>query len=156
MQVLLKFPIDCTADAAWKAIHDPEVAANLYAPVLHLVSDAPLPSIWEPGMEATVTMRALGKISLGKQLIRISDHETGTGRDRVRTMQDSGRPLTGPLSLLKTWDHQMSVRSAPNGTAVWRDQLTITGLLAPVFWLTLWPSWKIREIKIKSLAKQWR
>lgn len=107
-------------------------------------------------MEATVSMRAFGKISLGKQLIRISDHETGTGRDHVRTMQDSGRPLTGPLALLKTWDHQMSVRSAPNGTAVWRDQLTITGILAPVFWLTLWPAWKIREIKIKSLAKQWR
>ena len=36
MRILLKFVIDCDADAAWRAVHSPRAVAELYGPLLDL------------------------------------------------------------------------------------------------------------------------
>lgn len=158
MRVTLNFEIDCDVESAWQAIHSPEVAAQLYGPFLQMQPHTGLPERWESGLEATVSMRAFGIISAGTQLIRIDDREITHDGTTVKIMRDSGRPLTGPLALLRSWDHQMAVSAVPGHPerTRWRDRLVFTGVVAPAFWPALWVAWNLRAIRIRQLAPTWQ
>lgn len=156
MRVLLKFEIDCDVDAAWRAIHSPQVLSELYGPLLKLDALSDLPTSWEHGGNAAVEMRAAG-VPMGKQLISITNQERTVGSRRVRIMRDSGVPLTGPLATLRVWDHQMAMSEAPGqpDRTLWRDRLTVAGPTAPLLWPTLWAIWQWRELRIKQMASTW-
>lgn len=153
---MLKFEIDCDADAAWRAIHSPQVASELYGPLITMSPFSDVPSTWEHGDNAAVAV-SLAAVPLGKQFISITDSERMVAGRRVRIMRDSGIPLTGPLASLDVWDHQMAVSSVaghPNRT-LWRDRLTIGGASAPLLWPTLWALWQWRQLRITQLAPSW-
>lgn len=158
MQVTLNFEIDCDVESAWRAIHSPDVAAQLYGPFLEMQPVTKLPEKWESGLEAKVAMRAFGLFSAGTQLIRIDDREITHEDTPVKIMRDSGRPLTGALAALKTWNHQMAVSPVHGspGRTLWRDRLVFTGLAAPLYWPVLWTVWNLRTIRIKQLAPTWQ
>lgn len=127
MRILLKLVIDCDPDAAWRALHSPRAVAELYGPLLDLEPMIPdgLPTSWSPGDDVPVQLAALGKVPAGRQLIHVSEREVDEPAGRVRIFRDSGIPLTGPLSSLDVWDHQMAVSPAPGepGRTLWRDQI---------------------------------
>ncbi|WP_254367475.1 hypothetical protein [Microbacterium sp. NC79] len=153
---MLKFEIHCDVDAAWRAIHSPQVASELYGPILAMTPWSSVPPAWEHGDNAAVALSVAG-LPLGKQFISISDREQTHAGRRVRIMRDSGIPLTGMLSSLDVWDHQMAVSAVPchPDRTLWRDRLTIGGATAPLLWPALWAVWQWRQLRITQLAPSW-
>ncbi len=156
MRVLLKFVIDCDADAAWRAVHSPRAAAELYGPLVEMRPLEPLPTRWEPGTDAAVDLVAAG-ITIGRQLIAITDRVVDGPDGQVRIVRDSGTPLTGPLAALDVWDHQMAISAAPGDPrrTLWRERLVIGGRAAPALWPGLWATWLWRATRIRALAPSW-
>lgn len=159
MRILLKLVIDCDADAAWRALHSPRAVAELYGPLLNMAPLPPngLPTSWESGAEVGVQLSLAGVVPLGRQLIHASDRYTDDAHGPVRIFRDSGAPLTGALSSLDVWDHQMAISPAPGDPSktLWRDRLVIRGALAPAFWPVLWATWQWRAARIRALAPTW-
>lgn len=157
MRIRTVFAIDCPAEVAWAAAHTPATAAELYRPLLTMTArHGVLPARFESGDRVDVALRMFGALPAGSQRIAIED----VLRDRFpagsRTMRDAGRPLTGPLALLRGWNHEITVWRKGRGTAVWHDELTITGGFAPLFSLVLGPMWLWRRAKLRRLARGWR
>lgn len=159
MRILLKFVIDCDPDAAWRALHSPRAVAELYGPLLDLEPLVPsgLPTSWSPGDDVPVQLAAFGKVPMGRQLIHASERFVDEPAGQVRIFRDSGIPLTGPLSSLDVWDHQMAVSPAPGepGKSLWRDRLVFAGPTAAILWPVLWSAWQWREARVKALAPGW-
>ncbi len=153
MRILLKFVIDCDADAAWRAVHSPRAVAELYGPLLELAPVGPsgLPTSWSQGAEVAVNLSLAGVVPLGRQLIHVSDRVV---EPEVRIFRDSGIPLTGALAALDVWDHQMAVSPAPGDPTktLWRERLVIGGRAAPVLWPVLWSMWQWRAARIRAMA----
>jgi hypothetical protein len=174
MKIRVVFGIDCSADAAWAAVHLPRVAASLYAPLLEMSSEG-MPDRLASGDKVRVSLRLFGLVPLGSQSIVIEDryastasegfgpndaHRAWTSSGDARTMVDAGRPLSGPLALLAGWNHEIAISSAPGSGAtapgaVWHDELTIHGVVAPFFWPVLAMMWNWRKHKLKRLARTW-
>lgn len=157
MRILLKLVIDCDADAAWRAVHSPRAVAELYGPLLAMEPLAAAPTSWEAGTDLPVQLSLAGALPMGRQLISVSERETSDAHGRVRIFRDSGIPLTGPLSSLDVWDHQMAVSPAPGDPTrtLWRDRLVIGGPTAPLLWPVLWSAWQWRAARIRALAPSW-
>lgn len=158
MRILLKLELDCTADAAWRALHSPRAVTELYGPLLDMAPmAASLPTSFEPGADVPVEIRALGLLPVGQQLIHASDRYTEDANGPVRIFRDSGIPLTGPLAALDVWDHQMAVSPLPGDPSrtLWRDRLTIGGIAAVPLWPMLWAAWQYRGIRLRALAPTW-
>ncbi len=154
MRVQLKLILDCEPDDAWRALRSPAVLRELYAPLLELDPNRPMPTLWEPG-SMEVTMKAAGAVPVGRQLIDLDfDLKRMPG---VRILVDSGRPLTGPLSLLDSWRHRMAVAPAPGepGKTLYRDRLDITGPAAVALWMPLWTMWQVRGVRLAQMAPNW-
>lgn len=157
MRIDLRFEIACNADAAWRAVHDPAVAAALYGPVMRLRPLSPMPEHLADGDEVTVQLRAFGVIPIGRQVIRVADEVSDAGSTLVRTMHDRGHPVSGPLALVRDWHHRMTITDAPQhpGHAIWRDRLSFTGAFAPIAWIALRATWAWRARRIRALAPGW-
>ncbi|WP_065571607.1 hypothetical protein [Microbacterium oleivorans] len=158
MRILLKLELDCTADAAWRALHSPRAVTELYGPLLTMSPMAgELPTSFEPGTDVPVEIRALGVIPAGQQLIHASDRVTEDANGPVRIFRDSGIPLTGALATLDVWDHQMAVSPLPGDPTktLWRDRLTIGGPAALPLWPVLWAAWQYRGLRLRALAPTW-
>lgn len=157
MQVTLKFKLRCTPSSAWQALHTPAVGFQLYGPIIQVRSAVPLPTRWQEGDQATIELRLLGIFPLGTQLIRIRNYESQHVGQRVQIMRDHGKPLTGPLALLATWDHQMAVSALPTKPerTIWHERLIIEGVFAPAFYPVLWVIWQLRARRLRHLAKSW-
>ncbi|MDT3315767.1 hypothetical protein Q9S71_02925 [Microbacterium sp. KSW4-11] len=158
MRILLKLELDCTADAAWRALHSPRAVTELYGPLLDMAPmAASLPTSFEPGADVPVEIRALGLLPVGQQLIHASDRYTEDANGPVRIFRDSGIPLTGPLAALDVWDHQMAVSPLPGDPSktLWRDRLTIGGIAAVPLWPMLWAAWQYRGFRLRALAPTW-
>lgn len=154
---MLKLVIDCDPDAAWRALHSPAAIAEVYGPVLAMQPLVDAPPTLGPGSDLPVQLTFAGQVPMGRQLISVSERETIDRTGRVRIFRDSGIPLTGPLSTLDVWDHQMAVSAAPGDPSktLWRDRLVIGGAAAPLLWPTLWAAWQWRAARIRALAPTW-
>lgn len=156
MRIMLKLVLDCDADAAWRALHSPRAVAELYGPLLELQPfGPPLPTSLEPGDDVPVQLSLCGTVPLGRQLIHVSDRFTSDARGPVRVLRDSGIPLTGPLSSLEVWDHQMAVSPTDDGRTLWRERLVIGGGAALALWPMLWATWQWRAARLRALAPTW-
>ena len=170
MRIMLKLVLDCDADAAWRALHSPRAIADLYGPFVDLapMDAAGMPSRLEPGADVPVRMTIGagapggaggrgGGLSLGEQLIHVSERTVRDAHGEVRIFRDSGIPLTGQLATLDVWDHQMAVSPAPGDPAktLWRDRLVIGGRSAPALWPVLWATWQWRGARLRALAPTW-
>ncbi|MBB4140173.1 hypothetical protein [Microbacterium invictum] len=157
MRILLKLVLDCDADAAWRALHSPRAIAELYGPLVDMTPLATPPTALEPGADLPVQLRLAGMMSLGRQLIHISERYVEDWRGPVRILRDSGIPLTGPLASLEVWDHQMAVSPAPGDPSktLWRDRLVIGGGAALPLWPVLWATWQWRAARLRMLAPSW-
>ena len=142
-------------DNAWDALHTPHVFRSVSAPftVFRAPAATPLPDRFSPNTDYEVTVWALGIIPLGRQIIRLQDEVTGWHQ---RTVTDVGRGVSGPLSLLREWNHEMTLTARSDGTTDFSDTLTAkAGLLTPFAWLGLQVFWLWRVTKLRALAGDW-
>lgn len=154
MNIFLRLTLDSSPDAAWRAIADPKVFAAVSAPLLRFRSlDGGFPVAWDGSGPHRVAVYFLGLIPMGTQTIDISFTERP---GNVRMMIDSGKPQSGPMRVIRGWDHRMAVSAGGNGRTLYRDRLIVkAGALTPLVWLGLWSFWQWRASKMRRLAKNW-
>lgn len=155
MNIFLRLTLECTPDAAWKAIANPEVFRAVSGPILHMRSCEPegFPDAWREYGPHRIKIWLFGVLPMGTQTIDISFTERPGG---VRMMIDSGEPKSGLMTVIKSWDHRMAISAAPGGKTLYRDRLVVkAGMLTPVVWLSMWAFWQIRAKKIKQAARSW-
>lgn len=157
VRITVAAALDCSADAAWRAAHSPAAAAQLYRPLLRMRprGGERFPAVFVTGSRVDVALRFFGVLPAGTQRIVIVDLDTQEAGSQARTMRDAGRPLSGPLALIGSWNHEITIVPAGPGTAMWRDELTIGGWFAPLAAVALWPMWRWRVQKLRKLARGW-
>jgi len=156
MRIRTEFVADCTAAIAWRALHDPSVAAGLYAPLLVMRPEGQFPAVFETGMVVRVQLRLLGLVPVGEQEIRITD-VVPDSFGWPRTMRDDGMPLRGILAGLTHWHHEISVAPVPGSSnrALWTDEVRIGGRGAGALRWPLAVMWRWRGWKLRRLARRW-
>ena len=153
MHVMLKHVLDCSPDAAWRAIRSPEVFRAVAAPLLSFESVEPhgFPPAWTEG-EHPVTARALGLFPIGEQVIDL----TFTRKGDARLMHDTGEPVSGALGLVSYWHHTMAVSPTKDGRTLFRDRLLFDAEpLSLAVWPAIWAFWQWRGLQMKRLAPSW-
>lgn len=151
MRVLLKIVLECDPDSAWDAIRSPHVLGAVSAPLTTFESLEPggFPDRWGAG-DHPVRVRAGGVVPLGDQIIGISFPEL----PGVRAMRDTGRGLSGPLALITSWQHTLTVAPTDDGRALYRDQLRFTaGALTLALWPLYWAFWQWRGLRMRQLLR---
>jgi len=154
MRILLKLVLDCSPDAAWRAIRSPAVLTAVSAPLTVFTSQEPdgFPELWQAGVHP-VEVRAGGLVKIGDQTIDIAYPIRADG---VRMMRDTGRGLSGPLAIITRWEHTMAIAPAPAGRTLYRDQLEFeAGPVTLLLWPVYWAFWQWRAIGIRRLAPHW-
>ena len=155
MRVLLKLTLDCTPDAAWRALRSPAVLREVVAPWLDFSSleSGGLPTTWPEGRHR-VRALAFRRFPAGDELVDVS--YPGGLPTGVRMLRDGGGAITGPLALFDRWDHRMAVSELPDGRTLYRDQLLAhAGALDLVAWFPTWAFWQWRGMRLKQLAPTW-
>lgn len=154
MRILLKFVLDCPVDAAWRAIRSPEVFLAVAAPLLSFESEEPagFPTIWPEGTHP-VRALGLGVVPIGEQTIELAFEERADG---VRLVHDTGRGVSGSLTLVTAWHHTMAVSGTADGRTLYRDRLEYeAGALTLAMWPLYWAFWQWRGIQLRRLARSW-
>jgi hypothetical protein len=155
MRILLKFPLDCDPDAAWKALRSPTVFRAVAAPWLTFQSREPdgFPAEWTAGGHP-VSAKALGLLPVGDQVIDLSFEERSDG---VKLVRDYGGGTSGALAVVTTWRHTMAVAPSADGRTLYRDRLIVgAGLATLPVWFGMWLFWQWRGLRIRQLAPGWR
>lgn len=155
MRVLLKLTLDCTPDAAWRALRSPAVLREVVAPWLDFSSleSGGLPTTWPEGRHR-VRALAFRRFPAGDELVDVS--YPGGLPTGVRMLRDGGGAIAGPLALFDRWDHRMAVSELPDGRTLYRDQLLAhAGALDLVAWYPTWAFWQWRGMRLKQLAPTW-
>lgn len=153
MFVQLKMVLDTDPPAAWRALRSPTVMRELYAPLLDIGDDATA-TRWAD-TQSELPVRLAGLVPLGRQLVALEyDEQNSHG---VKIMRDTGGARSGPLSLLRGWNHRMAVAPAPGepGKTLLRDRLTFHGPAAAAYWYPLWAIWQWRASRLRDLAPGW-
>ncbi|SFR84881.1 hypothetical protein SAMN05428970_3074 [Agromyces sp. CF514] len=155
MRVMLKLELDCTPDAAWRALHSPAVLREVVAPWLDFASLEPggLPTAWSEGRHRLQPL-AFGLLPVGEEVVDLS-HPGGLPPG-VRMLRDGGGALTGPFAMFDRWDHRMAVSALPDGRTLYRDRLRFdAGTLGALAWYPTWAFWQWRGARLRRLAPTW-
>ncbi|MGV8875889.1 MAG: hypothetical protein ACOH1K_00105 [Rhodoglobus sp.] len=154
MRILLNLVLDCHPDDAWRAIRSPQVFRDVSYPLTQFTSlDADgFAPLWSEG-DHRVAVSALGLVTIGEQLIRISFAEPNP---QTRLMRDSGGGLSGALAVVTDWQHSMAISAAPGGKTRYRDELRFrAGIMTLPLWPMYWAFWQWRAFAMKRLASGW-
>jgi hypothetical protein len=150
MRVTLQLDLDAYPDDVWAMLRDPLALGEVVAPLIEIepVGHQRFPPTWSSG-DHLVRLRLFGILPVGDQLIRLSTSRRGD----VRILEDSGRPVSGPLGVITKWRHRMAVSPLPGGRTFYRDRLDISaGMLTPIVWIGTWLLWQYRAIGIRRVV----
>lgn len=157
LTINLSFGVACSPLAAWRALHSTRAAGQVYGPALQFSVHGAAGGTLVAGRTYIAQMRLLGRLPLGTQRIAVGDSIEPTGGEPIRTFHDSGSPLSGPLALLKHWDHRMTILPVAGRPqrCLWVERVEFAGALAPVLWPALALIWQMRRRRIQRLAPSW-
>lgn len=153
MRVLLRLVLDCDPDAAWRFIRSPAGLTKVSRPFLAFESleDDGFPELWPAG-DHPVLVKAFGLLPLGRQLIRISYPRPERG---ARTVRDTGAGISGIFTVVRRWNHTMSVSALPHGKTIFRDELLFdAGIISPLLWVSYWLFWQWRGRVIRRITRR--
>ena len=152
MRVLLKLTLDCTPDAAWRALTSPAVFREVSAPFMGFESlEGGFPEQWPEGRHP-LEARVFDLVPIGEQTVDLTFLTKGD----ARIVRDTGRGLTGPLAFVDRWEHSMAVSPTPDGRTLYRDQLVFSAAPATAaLWPFFWAFWQWRGSRIRSLSSDW-
>ena len=154
MRVQLRIHLDASPDRVWQAIRTPAVFRAVSQPLLEMQSREAegMPPLWLGDSPHRISIALLGLLPLGEQTIDVtfSAPEPGT-----RMMTDAGKPQSGMLRTIRSWNHRMAVSASTEGTTLYRDRLDLdAGWATPLVWVSMWCFWQWRALKLKRLARR--
>lgn len=157
MKVRTTTLLRCSPDEAWEALHTPLMAAELYGSFVKMVFPDNMPPRFDNDHAVTVRLLFADRIPMGRQRIKITDRETRIGAWHERVMCDSGGALSGPLSLVNHWRHEMAITADPASPerARIQDALSFQGFAAPFVWPVLAVVWRWRQLRIARVSERW-
>lgn len=141
-------------DSAWELLHTPKVFREVSGPFTVFREDPlqPLPERFSSDTDYRVSVRALGIIPLGKQIIHLVDEVESWAQRRTT---DRGRGLSGPLAALRDWNHEMTLEALDDGGTRFSDCLTArASWLTPLAWPALQVFWWWRKLRLRAVAKR--
>ena len=150
---MLKLQLDCSPDAAWRAIRSPEVFRAVSSPFASFTSLEPdgFPDTWPQG-EHAVRASAFGLVGAGEQVIDLAF----TGKGDARLVHDTGGGLSGAMTAIDYWHHTMAISPAAGGKTLYRDRLVFDAApFSLLAWPALWVFWQWRALQIRRLSKHW-
>jgi hypothetical protein len=151
MKLVLKTRLACTAERCFDEVKTTRLLLHIARPLLHFVPMEPtaLPAEWEE-REYQVSIRLLGIIPMGYQMVRISgqDHSATAGKFSVE-LRDNGSG-----TWMQRWDHRIFITAADQ-SCDYTDQVDIrAGLLTPLFWLFAWYFYRHRQHRWRQLIRR--
>lgn len=155
MSIKTRLELNCTVEAAWSQLDNPEVFQKVSRPFLFFTPVDPVafPPRYLSGQNYTVEARAFGLVSLGRQEINPTMTEDGP----VKTFVDNGRGLSGPLGLMKRFHHTMTLQPSGAESTVLTDELEWdAGIFTPLFYAGFRFFWWWRHRVMTQLVPTWR
>lgn len=140
----LETALPCSVEAAWEAVQRRTLLEHVTHPLLKIMplTLESLPERFERG-SYLMKLYLLGFLPLGRHTIRIvkldaTQHELLT--------EESG-------TLLKTWNHRITLRSDPSGRTLYRDALDLdAGWLTLAVQLFAQVFYRYRQARWRTLA----
>jgi len=131
MRVERTSEFETPASTIAELLFNPETMCFLLRPVVRVAPLLPdrLPLRWEAG-RYRVSLWLFGFIPLGRQNIVITDIVINPVAGRWGLHDD------GSGSLIRRWDHRLTLEALPDGRARYSDRVDIdAGLMTPAAWL---------------------
>ncbi len=151
----MKFSIQLTLksapDLVFNYLKNPSVFTEVSAPFLTFVPVQPkqFPNRYKSGGCYVVKVCFLRFFVVGQQEINPVFEETEAGK----IFRDSGKGLSGALSLVSKFEHQMTLTDDPEKNTVLLDELEFRGgLLTPLIGIFFFVFWKWRHFKLSRFV----
>lgn len=149
MKLSLETSIELPPDEVWQRVLTPELLFHIAAPLVRfrlLKGDCPVQ--WADGSSYLASVKLFGFLSFGPQWIVPSQH-IDQAVPWPKKLRDNGHS-----SLIKTWDHWITVEpDGENGTR-YRDEVEVkAGLLTPFIWAFAQIFYRHRQRRWRALAK---
>jgi len=129
INVTIQTRLACAATRAWEEVQKPCLLIYVAAPWLKFTprNDQGFPGTWEEG-DFFVSMFVFGFLPLGLERIGIS---TRIGADGDFYIRDDGGG-----TLVRRWDHLITIRPDGNDICLYSDSVDIrAGILTPLVWI---------------------
>jgi hypothetical protein len=152
MKFSIQLSLDSPPERVFKLFQDPLVFAEVSDPLLSFLPVQPqkFPNRYESGKRYVVQVCAFRVFVIGKQEINPIFEDS----KELKIFRDNGRGLSGALSLISKFDHQMTLRALPGNKTELLDELEFRGgIFTPFLGITFFFFWKWRHFKLKRVAK---
>jgi hypothetical protein len=129
MKLTIQTRLACAASRAWEEVQKPRLLNYVAAPLLKFspLNSSGFPETWEDG-DFFVSMFVFGFLPLGLERIGIS---INAGTDGILCFRDDGGG-----TLVRSWDHDITIRPAENEGCLYCDTVDISaGALTPLVWI---------------------
>lgn len=147
MRVYLESIFPCSAALFWQALCRSETLVEVSRPILTFRPREPetFPTEWREGETLLLDPYLYGLIPLGRR--KILFERIDVQHYEIQTRESD--------SLVKRWDHLMSVQSATGNKTLYTDDVEIqAGLLTPLVWLFAHWLYRHRHRRWQKVAKR--
>lgn len=147
MKLRIDTVIDADADTVWHHVRRPVLLDHVAWPLQRFdpIDPVRLPDQWVDG-EYRVRCFMFGFLPMGSQVISISYPATDAPARRLR---DNGRG-----SMMRRWDHLITIRPRGDGRCDYRDEVEIeAGLMTLGVWLFASIFYRHRQRRWRALAQ---
>ena len=149
MRITPQLVLDADIDTVWDALSQPEQMRSATRPFIRARSleKSGFPSAWVAETPHRVALSLFGLIPMGTQTVNVAYAIASNGE---RTVTDSGSPTSGPLALLKNWQHRMTISEMDAHHTRYVDTVSArAGVLTPIMWVTIWAMWRMRGLALR-------
>ena len=149
MDIFLRLTLDADIETVWDALSRPEQMRSAARPFIQVRSleTSGFPPAWPAKTPHRVALSLFGLIPMGTQVVNVSYELAPTGE---RTVTDSGSPTSGPLALMRDWQHRMTISAMDAQHTRYVDTVSArAGVLTPLMWITIWAMWRMRGLALR-------
>jgi hypothetical protein len=142
MRVVVQSVLHCSAELAWDEVQMTRLLVEVAAPLVAIrpVPGEMLPERWPAGNTVRVCSYLFGVLPLGTRAV-LFERIDPIARE-IQTRESD--------SLVRRWDHLISVRPAAKGHCRYRDQIDIEA-----GWLTV-GVWLFAQVLYRHRQRRWR
>lgn len=147
MRVFVESTFDCPPESAWKELQAPRLLLEIIRPLVQFKAPrgTQFPERWRQGETVVAHGRVLGLVPLGRHRLHVE--RLDAEQRRIQSRESN--------SLVRRWDHLISVDEASDGRTRYSDEIEIqAGPLTPLVWLFAQWFYRHRQRKWRRVAQR--